>query len=365
MKTLKVITVLILTAALFFSCTENSDYGTLIINPFGGGSSRTVNAEVGTGFYEGFENGLTYSFTCINQNDNSTVESGTYDLGKNKANVQIQLHSGNWDVWVKLNKNGKVIGSNKYPTVTIKAGETIALGSLVVEIQGYSYGSAVAHKAPENFDYAVDSPYWDDTPPLKINRHLITDDGVPDHTTPDNYYIYAPEGTAKVLWDERNIYILVNVYNADLTGYTGGTNDKGKYEHDSDSVEIFLTETGATGHQYRIAIVNGNLDTEKTYGYSPLDGKHYKDTDALNFPANFPKPVSFQIITDGLPSNSYAVVAKIPFPTSGGKIGIDFQINGAPKQQGENRNSVTVWYYKKGQVYDKPSKYKDTLILTN
>jgi len=364
MKMLKNITVLLFIAAMFFSCTENDDYGTLLINP--SGSSRAIKGEVDSGFYEGFENGLTYTFTCINQNDTSKVKSaGPYDFGKS-SNVEIQLNSGKWDVWVKVNKNGKEIGSSKYPTVTIKAGDTVVLKGTNIEIQGYSYGSAVAHKVPDNFNLDVNSPYWDDTPPLKINRFIkLNESGYANPPIVDPNGTGA-HGNAKILWDDSgngHLYVLV------LVEGNEPTEDKGEQEHDSDSVEIFVYEGGNVAHQYR-----KNFAGTNTYGKVTRSSSSSTNwTEAVN--PTFPDTVSLEIKkspTDNLPNGvKYAVIAKIPFDTkkkSGNKIGVELQINGTPLKKDESgkdrRTTVAVWC-SETSPYKEPWRYENSLVLTN
>jgi len=353
MKTLKTATVLLLTAALFFSCAqEDGNYGTLVINPSGAGSSRSITAEFDPeDFYEGFENDLTYTFECINQKDNTRV--GTAQYGVKKSNdVQIQLLPGNWDVWVKVLKSGKEIGSNKYPTVAIEAGQTIILGGLNVEIQGYSYGSAVAHKAPEGFNY-MDVDTWPDTSPININRHLeIESNGQAGAEIP--FDENKAHGTANILWDENNLYVRVIVEGAECTPKK--VNEELGNAHHTDSVEIFLNE-GGIGYQYRI-----DYSERITYGRTPTGGSHANSASPYPDAGN-----AILLITKYDPPNGkYAVVAKIEFGSekkSSDIIGIDLQINGAPEAGKTIRSSVAVWH--ETSPYDDPNKYNETLTLVD
>jgi len=350
MKTLKAVTILIFTITLFFSCAqESSNYGTLVINP-SANSARAITTEVGEGFYDGFEKDLTYTFECINQNDNSKVGTVHYDVGKSN-DVQIQLLPGNWDVWVKVHKNGKEIGSSKYEKpVTISAGQTVILGGISVEIQGFSYGSAVAHKAPVSFDYKdVDSSTWSNTLPININRHLkIETNGQAGAEIPFDENL--AHGTARILWDNEYLYVLVLVEGAECTTRNSASTTADTAHH-TDSVEIFLNE-GDIGYQYRIDYAG-----KKTYGKSTGKGNH----------ANISSPereIDFSITPD--PDNGkYAVIARIKFGAekkSGDIIGIDLQINGAPKEGKTIRSSVAVWY-NETSPYNDPTLYKETLAL--
>jgi len=354
MKTLKTVMVLLFTAALIFSCAqENNDYGTLIINP-SGNSARSITAEVGEGFYDGFEDGLTYTFECINQSDNTKVKTESYDVGKSN-DVQIQLLPGKWEVWVKVHKNGKEIGSNKYDgTVTINAGQTVILGGLNVEVQGYSYGSAVAHKAPDGFDYKnVNNSTWSNTPPININRHLrIGSDGQAGEEIPFDENL--AHGTARILWDDEYLYVLVLVEGAKCT--TTQKDTALSNAHHTDSVELFFNE-GGTGYQYRIDYAG-----KKTYGRSTGKGNYNNSETAFS-----EKSVDLSIIKDNLPDGEYLVVARIEFGSekgSGDIIGIDLQINGAPINSGGNRSSIAIWH-NKTSPYNDPTLYKETLALAD
>jgi len=351
MKTLKAVTVLIFTITLFFSCAqESSNYGTLVINP-SGNSARAITAEVGEGFYDGFEDGLTYTFECINKEANTKVGTAHYDVEK-RNDVQIQLLPGNWEVWVKVHKNGKEIGSSKYEKpVAITAGQTVILGGISVEIQGYSYGSAVAHKAPVSFDYTrVDSSTWSSTPPININRHLkIGTDGQAGAEIPFDENL--AHGTARILWDNENLYVLVLVEGAECT-IRNSSDTTADTAHHTDSVEIFLNE-GGIGYQYRIDYAG-----KKTYGKSTGKGNHSNITSPE-------REIDFSITPYDPDNGKYAVIARIKFSAekkSGDIIGIDLQINGAPKEGKTLRSSVAVWY-NETSPYNDPNLYKETLAL--
>jgi len=376
MKTLKTVTVLLFTAALFFSCTqENNNYGTLVINPSGVGSSRSITAVFEPeDFYDGFENGLTYTFECINQKDNTKV--GTAQFGVKKSNdakiepndVQIQLLPGNWDVWVKVLKNGKEIGSNKYPTVAIKAGQTIILGGLNVEIQGFSYGSAVAPKAPPGFDYEdVGNPGWSSTP-LNINRFIVLNkdpvDGQAKQPPTVDPNGTGAHGTARILWgteedNKKYLYVLVLVEGAECTGYNHG--DQLTNAHNTDSVEIFVHEGGDTAYQYRIAYAEIANAAVKTYGVATAPSNPNDNWTHNNTNAN-PTGAILNIADNPPIGAAYAVTAKIPLTSEEKNIGVELQINGAPETQNGFRSSIAVWC-SESSPYNQPWRYEKTLTL--
>jgi len=360
MKTLKAVTVFIFTITLFFSCAQENinDYGTLVITLPGTSSARSVTAEVKEGFYDGFENGLTYTFECINEKGN-TIVAGPYNVGT-PYDVNIQLLPGNWDVWVKVNKNEREIGSEKYPPVTIKAGQTIILGGINVEIQGYSYGSAIAHKAPDNFDFD-DIESWPNTPPININRFIkLNSLGYADPPIVDPSGTGA-HGAAKVLWDNQNLYVLV------LVEGNNPITTVGNQEHDSDSVEIFVYEGGTIARQYR-----KNYADQSTYGQVTRSNSSSTTWTVAEPAPPFPSTVDLVIKkppTDNLPSDvSYAVIARIPFDaekTTGDKIGVELQINGTPLMGNPpHRSTVAVWC-SETSPYREPGRYENSLALVD
>jgi endo-1,4-beta-xylanase len=141
-------------------------------------------------------------------------------------------------------------------------------------------------------------------------------------------------GTAKLLWDERNLYVLVTVKNAVL-------NKASKNTYEQDSVEVFVDENNA-----------------KTRFFEKGDGQYR---------VNFDNETSFNpsSIADGFVSatsvskESYTVEMKIPFktisPSNGALIGFDVQINGASPDG--VRQSVAMWNDISGNSYQDTSGY--------
>ncbi|HEX2944524.1 MAG TPA: endo-1,4-beta-xylanase [Clostridia bacterium] len=146
---------------------------------------------------------------------------------------------------------------------------------------------------------------WDNTPAMPINRYQMAFQGA--------------NGTAKALWDEKNLYVLVQVSNAELDKASANA-------WEQDSAEVFVDE-----------------DNEKTSYYEEDDGQYR---------INFDNETSFNpaTIAEGFESKTsisgtdYTVEMKIPFrsitPANDVKIGFDAQIN-----DGKNgaRQSVAAW----------------------
>jgi len=382
MKTLKIVAVVIVVAALVFSCTvtdEPEAYGTLVIKS-SGGSSRTVTGNVDPVF-DSIKDDLTFEFDISNEETDATVGPyGPYEVDTTH-DVSIQLVPGTWVVAVKVYQklvqqdDGKtteyneIVGSAKYDPVTINAGETTTLGK--IDVPTSPYGKAIAHKITgddpagiafvENDGYQnATDPYWQNAYTVNIDRYMrLLSNGNVDTVQPSNYDNngrVSPHGTAKILWDESYIYVLVLVKDAALTGNTGSGLNSGA--HVSDSVEIFFKEDGngdrTKGNQYRI-------------DYSGKTKSHATPTGTSNSTSSkFPDDKVYLDVSRDIPDGvSYAVVARIKHSkgSEGGTIGIDFQINGAPLTNGGIRSSVAVWYDKLAIAWKNGTTYEGTLTL--
>ena len=151
-------------------------------------------------------------------------------------------------------------------------------------------------------------------------------------------------GKAKVLWDENNLYVLVQVNDSALDKSNADPNSK----HEQDSVEVFLDQK------------NG-----KATFYQDGDGQYR---------INFDNEASFNVkgSTDGFESKtkvegtSYTVELKIPFteiePKDKTKIGFDVQINDAKDGK---RDGVTSWNDQTGRGYADPSVFGILTLVTD
>jgi endo-1,4-beta-xylanase len=164
----------------------------------------------------------------------------------------------------------------------------------------------------------ADAVAWSQAPAIPIDSYLMAWQGA--------------SGTAKVLWDEGNLYVTVTVNNAEM-------NKASTNAYEQDSVEIFIDENnGRTPYyeeddaQYRV-----NFDNEATFNPSSA---------AEGFESR-----------TSVSDRSYTVSFKIPFKTISAKegdvIGFDVQINGASAQGG--RQSVAIWNDLSGSSYQDTS----------
>ncbi|GAA0135205.1 hypothetical protein YSY43_20450 [Paenibacillus sp. YSY-4.3] len=167
-------------------------------------------------------------------------------------------------------------------------------------------------------DGTVDA-VWNDTPGMPINRYQMAWQGA--------------NGVAKALWDDKNLYVLIQVSDSQLDKSSANV-----WEHDS--VEVFLDEN------------NG-----KTSFYQDDDGQY-----RINF-ANETSfnPLSLAVGFESavkVSGSNYTVEMKIPFksitPANNMKIGFDAQINDAKDGA---RQSVAAWNDTTGNGYQDTSVY--------
>ncbi|WP_068784573.1 endo-1,4-beta-xylanase [Paenibacillus phocaensis] len=183
--------------------------------------------------------------------------------------------------------------------------------------------STAAYGTP-TVDGTVDA-VWSKAPAMPIQRYQTAWQGA--------------TGTAKALWDENNLYVLIQVSDAQLD-----KNSPNPWEQDS--VEVFLDENNA-----------------KTSFYQDDDGQYR---------VNYDNETSFnpEKLADGFVSaarvtgTNYTVEMKIPFksitPANLVKIGFDAQINDAKDGA---RQSVAAWNDTTGNGYQDTSVY-GVLTLT-
>jgi len=369
MKMIKIMAVLIITAALFSSCELNGPeaYGTLVINS-SGNSARVIGVidEASDDAFKALQNDISYEFECVNEKTGN-ITTKAYNLNS-PENVVIQLVPGDWAVWVKIIQDVKkeggetlgkgVIGSKQYndgKPVTIRAGQTIILGGLNVSTS--PYGKAIAHYVNDadfkNDGYKeADNANWSKASTININRYVypLGGDGQPTGSkTPlinNPYGRTVPTGTADILWDETYLYVRVIVKDANVDLNDNKTSVQ---PFNSNSVEIFYTASGTIGYQYRITCKG-----TKTYHTTGSGG----DAKPANIEEN-------DFMQDKIDSTSYAVIARIEHgvnTTDKKTIGVDLQINGIHQADGY-RSSIAVWY--DGQVFQTPGAYKNSLALVD
>ncbi|KRE96858.1 hypothetical protein ASG89_30460 [Paenibacillus sp. Soil766] len=173
--------------------------------------------------------------------------------------------------------------------------------------------------ATPTIDGIADDAAWSQTPEMAVNRYQLAWQGA--------------SGVAKALWDDHNLYVLIQVSNAEL--------DKSSLNaYEQDSVEIFLDENNA-----------------KTSSYEADDGQYrinFDNEQSFN-PAS--KVTDFESKTH-ISGTNYTVEVKIPLktitPDDESKLGFDVQINDAKSGA---RQSVAAWNDTTGTGFQDTSVY--------
>ncbi|MCL2191229.1 MAG: endo-1,4-beta-xylanase [Treponema sp.] len=171
----------------------------------------------------------------------------------------------------------------------------------------------------------ADDPAWQTAPVLSVNQYLMAWQGA--------------YGNARVLWDDRYLYVNVAVSNAEM-------NKANPVPQEQDSVEIYIDEGNHKALQmqaddglFRVSFAN-----EQSCVPASLAGDGGLESAA---------------VVSGDSAKSYRVVAKIPFrtikPREGAVIGFDLQVNGASAQG--IRQSIAVWNDTSGNSWQNPSGY--------
>ncbi|MDR9749408.1 endo-1,4-beta-xylanase [Paenibacillus taichungensis] len=186
------------------------------------------------------------------------------------------------------------------------------------------YKRSSAHYGTPAIDGSVDS-VWSKAPELKLDTKQMAWSGA--------------TGTAKALWDDDNLYVLVQVRDDQL-------NKSNPNVWEQDSVEVFVDEN------------NG-----KTANFQDDDGQYrvnFENLASFN-PAEIAAGFESKVSVSG---TNYTVEMKIPFkkvkPANNAKIGFDSQINDA---KDGNRISVNAWNDPSGQGYQDTSVFGE-LTLT-
>jgi GH35 family endo-1,4-beta-xylanase/peptidoglycan/xylan/chitin deacetylase (PgdA/CDA1 family) len=174
------------------------------------------------------------------------------------------------------------------------------------------YGTPVIGPNPD--------PLWNNVPALPVDQYLMAWQGA--------------SGTVKALWDEKNLYVLVQVHQAEL-------NKASPNAYEQDSVEVFIDE-----------------DNQKTSFFRKDDGQYRVNFDnETSF--NPPSAGTGFVSAAAAHEKSYTVTMKIPFktivPAADSLVGFDVQINGASAQG--IRQSIAVWNDTTGNSFQDTSGY--------
>ncbi|WP_185602410.1 endo-1,4-beta-xylanase, partial [Paenibacillus sp. 598K] len=168
-------------------------------------------------------------------------------------------------------------------------------------------------------DGTVDAA-WEKATALPVSRYLTAHNGA--------------KGTARVLWDDDNLYVLVQV-NSNLT-----LDKSSSAVHEHDSVEVFVDQKNVKSAAYEAGVGQYRVNFDNERSFNP-DGIGANVTSATK-----------------VEGTNYTVELKIPLteidPKAEQEIGFDVQIN-----DGESgaRRSVATWNDGSGQGYNDPSVF--------
>ena len=220
---------------------------------------------------------------------------GTYVLSVTKADDKTQIDSQSDAKARVLNMVTAGNGLATYGTPTIGEGET--------------------------------DPIWNSAPALVIEKHL---------TMKDNG---TASGVAKAMWDEENLYVMVEVQDPVL-------NSDSSQVHEQDSIEIFVDETNCKASSYEAGMgqYRINYKNEQTFNGSGIEEGFE----------------SYARIVDG----GYVIEAKIPFktvdPAANDKIGFDVQINDANADG--TRQDIVMWYDETGNSWQSGANWGEVTL---
>ena len=182
-----------------------------------------------------------------------------------------------------------------------------------------------AYGTPE-IDGKIDG-IWGEAPVLPIDRYQGAWHGA--------------SGEARVLWDEENLYVLVEVNDSELDKTA-----EDDYQHDS--VEVFIEES-----------------KQKSTFYQDGDGQYRVnfDNEASFSPEGISEGFESATTIDG---TNYLVEMKIPLttitPEANSEIGFDIQINDAVNG---SRESVAIWNDLSGMGFQDPSVFGNLTLATS
>jgi hypothetical protein len=176
--------------------------------------------------------------------------------------------------------------------------------------------AAAVKGTPPSLNAANMAPIWNTAPKLELNMERLKWFNLPK--LPPTY----ATALGRVLWDDQNLYVRVEVKDATPYYYSGNVRD---YHWSMDDIEVYLDEDNSRSSN--IVVQAGGQGT-------------YKDTNAFKLGANAngllrveAKPMGYtkQIdVNSAKVSGGYVIEMKIPFvkPVKAGQVvGFDFQVN--------------------------------------
>ncbi|GAB2485637.1 hypothetical protein GCM10008929_08010 [Alkalibacterium psychrotolerans] len=168
---------------------------------------------------------------------------------------------------------------------------------------------------------------WEQAEVLSIDRYQLAWQGA--------------QGVGRVLWDEDNLYVLIDVT-------TSSIDVSAEEPWEQDSVEVFLEESNDQAESYLTGTSHFRVNTE---GVESVGDWTENEMDSTRvFETN----------------EWYSVELAIPWvtlsPSAGDSVGFDLQINDA---QSGSRESVAAWNDLSGQGYQNPSVFGELILLAD
>ena len=143
------------------------------------------------------------------------------------------------------------------------------------------------------------------------------------------------------MWDENNLYLLVEVTD-DILRHDTGPDDW----YDSDSVEVYIDATDSKSAQYG--------ETDYQYGFN-WDKTSPQMRELMHARTN---GVQYALVTTDA---GYRLVVKFPWstlgakPSAGAKIGLDVQVN--DNDSGGKRHAKLAWHAAQDNAWSTPQAF--------
>ncbi|MCL2719346.1 MAG: endo-1,4-beta-xylanase, partial [Lachnospiraceae bacterium] len=171
-------------------------------------------------------------------------------------------------------------------------------------------------------------PLWDTAPEISIDNMLFAPGSRPEVGRIDT------SGKARILWDNQNLYVRVEVSD-DMICFAAGN------DWEKDSVEVFVSETNfrgdyaqaQVGNQYRVTIPTA---ASGVGSQGRISARFANTLLGANWPTTaVAAPLDNDYAFSALTNDGYVVYMRIPFRGSfageaGKVIGLDIQINDSP-----------------------------------
>lgn len=237
-------------------------------------------------------------------------------------NKEVTIYTSNsWNVFASALSEAKTAASNGEIGQAAVDNSYYALRNAIKALQLVPSGVGTAVYGTPVLGGSELDPLWNTTSTLPILKHLTMVNGPTD-------------GSAKVLWDDTYLYVLVRVKSPEL-------NNSSSNAWEQDSVEIFVDETNSKKTSYGTGMGQYRINYLNVKSFNPG-----------SVSAGFE---SFAKVVDG----GYYIETKIPFkaavPAVDHVIGFDLQINDAKATGG--RQDIIMWHDVTGQSYANGSQW--------